>query len=344
MRRMKKRRVKLGTLFIVSLLALAGIGISYAGLTDTITIFGTVQTAVVEFQDVSYTGTYVNDMSVIPREPYSGEPTLPPTGIPFSKTFDIAVECNQLYYDQPEQIFNAWINFTIETIPVIINHLSFSVVEENDWYWLNERIQAGHVDLTMTVIRNNGPMEVDEGFQLHPGEDLSIRLSLTLTTDTNTFSEDLELLVVEGYSGLMMIHLEVIQWTGLCEEDEVPASDPECQTETAWGGDTIGVGNPWWYYFDTNDGETQNITAGQHYDAGNVTITDSDNEQVTITIELTGGWELNFSKDEPVKIKGYDTIPDWNPPGQLDDYKGTDLIVIVDSFQYYAIHLDVQRC
>lgn len=348
MGRILKHRTKIGTIFFVSLLALAGIGISYAGLTDTIDIFGTVQTAAIKFQDVSYTGTYVNDMSVIPREPYSGEPTLPPTGIPFSKTFDIAVECNQLYYDQPEQIFNAWINFTIETIPVIINNLSFSVVEENDWYWLNELIQEGHVDLTMTVIRNNVPIEVDEGSQLHPGEDISIHLSLTLSTDMNTFDEDLEVLVVEEYSGVMMIHLEVIQWTGLCEEDEVPGSDPECQTETAWGGNNgVNINDPgaWWYYYDTNGDETQTIWAGQTIDVGTVKVVDG-----TIYLTLTDGWELQ-DDGEAVKIGGYEIIPDSRPSAgnyELSSgttlYKGTDLIVDVEHYDYYAIHLDVQLC
>lgn len=50
---------KLGTIFLVSILALAGIGISYAGWTDQITVTGTVQTGYVEFDITEYSGTWV---------------------------------------------------------------------------------------------------------------------------------------------------------------------------------------------------------------------------------------------------------------------------------------------
>lgn len=351
-----RHRLKLGAIFFVSILTLAGIGISYAGLHDVITIFGSVQSATIQFQDVTYEGTEINGMSMMPRAPYSNEYTLPPTGITFSKTFDVAVECNQLYHDQPEQIFNAWVNFTIETIPVIINHLSFYVIEENEWEWLGQLIKDGHVDLTMMVIRNNVPIEVDVGSQLHPGEDISIHLSLTLTTNTKTFDDDLELLVVKGYSGVMMIHLEVIQWTGPCEDDEVPGSDPECQTETAWGGNTIGDGwsledgngGPWWFYYNTSGPLTQTIWADLTIDVGNVTVTDSDNGQVTIIIELTGGWKLQ-DDDEAVKIQGYNEseLPSFKPSMGKHDrfYAGRDFTIESPfDFDYYAIHLDVQLC
>jgi uncharacterized repeat protein (TIGR01451 family) len=52
------KKGKIGTIFMVSVLALAGIGAAYAGLTDTIYIFGSVQTANVEF-DIDYSGTWV---------------------------------------------------------------------------------------------------------------------------------------------------------------------------------------------------------------------------------------------------------------------------------------------
>ncbi|MFA5101972.1 MAG: hypothetical protein WC525_02345 [Candidatus Thermoplasmatota archaeon] len=53
------RKNKTGTIFLVSILALAGIGISYAGFTDVITVFGTVDTATVEIAVVDYSGTDV---------------------------------------------------------------------------------------------------------------------------------------------------------------------------------------------------------------------------------------------------------------------------------------------
>jgi len=51
---------KTGTIFMVSILALAGIGISYAGFSDSISIYGTVDTATVEIDWIGwYSGTWV---------------------------------------------------------------------------------------------------------------------------------------------------------------------------------------------------------------------------------------------------------------------------------------------
>jgi hypothetical protein len=117
---------------------------------------------------------------------------------------------------------------------------------------------------------------------------------------------------------------------------------PECQEETAWGGDTgMNVGEPgaWWYYFDVADGSPQTIWAGQTINVGSVTYNGS---QLVIT--LTGGWELQ-DDSESVKIQGYDVIPSSRPSaGLFTTYKGTDLTVTVPSYPYYAIHLDVQLC
>lgn len=54
---MKKN--KIGSIFLVSVLALAGIGISYAGFSDMISVYGEVNTATVQFNVVDYSGTDV---------------------------------------------------------------------------------------------------------------------------------------------------------------------------------------------------------------------------------------------------------------------------------------------
>jgi hypothetical protein len=113
----------------------------------------------------------------------------------------------------------------------------------------------------------------------------------------------------------------------------------ECQEETAWGGETAGGGAAWWFYYDASVGGEQTIWAGQTINVGTVEVTDG-----VVSIVLTGGWELQ-DDDEAVKIQGYnDTVPRARPnPGSFD-YKGTDLIVDIGEFDYYAIHLDVQLC
>lgn len=72
-RRQKKgitmHKTRIGTFFLVSMLALAGIGASYAGLFDEINIHGEVSTAYVEFEIDKFSGTWVwKDPNVDPYE------------------------------------------------------------------------------------------------------------------------------------------------------------------------------------------------------------------------------------------------------------------------------------
>ena len=64
---------KTGTIFIVSILALAGIGISYAGFSDSISVYGTVDTATVTIDWIGwYSGTWVYkiyDFETTPSSP-----------------------------------------------------------------------------------------------------------------------------------------------------------------------------------------------------------------------------------------------------------------------------------
>jgi hypothetical protein len=58
-RKKKMRKNKIGAIFLVSTLALAGLGLSYAGFYDDIYVYGYVSTATVEFEVVDYSGTWV---------------------------------------------------------------------------------------------------------------------------------------------------------------------------------------------------------------------------------------------------------------------------------------------
>jgi len=68
------KRTKIGSLLVISVLALAGIGIAYAGFTDTISVQGDVNTATVTLELKNYSGTYVykiwtDDDKVAPELP-----------------------------------------------------------------------------------------------------------------------------------------------------------------------------------------------------------------------------------------------------------------------------------
>ena len=53
------KTAKIGAMFLISILALAGIGMGYAAWTDTITITGSVNTGSVEWAFTGYSGTWV---------------------------------------------------------------------------------------------------------------------------------------------------------------------------------------------------------------------------------------------------------------------------------------------
>lgn len=61
-----------------------------------------------------------------------------------------------------------------------------------------------------------------------------------------------------------------------------------CNEETAFGVETEGPGMAWWYYSEGSG--TFSIWAGQHYDAGTVTVSECVDGYVTITIDLADGW------------------------------------------------------
>ncbi|OFX51293.1 MAG: hypothetical protein A2066_18065 [Bacteroidetes bacterium GWB2_41_8] len=134
-------------------------------------------------------------------------------------------------------------------------------------------------------------------------------------------------------------------WATYFEYCVVPCSPPppptsnECTVwdeDTAWGGTAAGAGSSWWFYYTGVDSQT--IWAGQTKNAGSVVV-----ENGVATITLNPGWELQPGT-ESVKIQGYNTLPTSRPAAGQFDYKGTELIVNVGVFTYYAIHLDVRKC
>ena len=154
--------------------------------------------------------------------------------------------------------------------------------------------------------------------------------------------------VLEGDT--VLLNTATASSTSEIDDSLVEATSDECMVEicyeeTAFGGETVGLGKAWWFYFDTSLAETQTIWAGQHYDAGTVTVSECIDDEVTITIELADGWYLQ-DDDESVKIQGYDeSVPSKRQPaGKFKTYKGDETEVGVPCFEFYIIHLDVQHC
>jgi hypothetical protein len=119
-----------------------------------------------------------------------------------------------------------------------------------------------------------------------------------------------------------------------CEDDTINEGDECFTSETAYGGNLEGAGKAWWFYFDTQGPATQTIYAGQKETDGTVTWNGT-----SLVINLGSGKLQEVS--EPVKVQGYNTLPDKRPAsGLFTTYKGSSLTVPGNGSRYYAIHLD----
>jgi len=133
---------------------------------------------------------------------------------------------------------------------------------------------------------------------------------------------------------------------------EVPLSWYEFTDETAWaanGTEPRSIrytprGN--WATYVKYDGEAKEVTlfAGQTIDVGTVHFSEAVDDEITITITLTGDWEFKDGT-ENVKIQDYETAPSGNPAIGLFDHKGdamgSSFSIDVPENNYYGVHVDV---
>ena len=131
-----------------------------------------------------------------------------------------------------------------------------------------------------------------------------------------------------------------------------PCEDCEWRGETAWAanGDVPGEiryvqpGNWATYVEYSGESKTVSLFAGRTLLAGFVEFTPIEDDKVEIKITLLDeNWRLDPETDEKVKIQGYDEAPTGNPQvGLFNTYKGNDLTIVVDKFNFYGVHLDVE--
>lgn len=121
------------------------------------------------------------------------------------------------------------------------------------------------------------------------------------------------------------------------EEIVTPESPVEIwKGETAFAGNLSGSGKSWWFYYDVNGTSVQDIYAGQaKVENASVRVSDG-----IVTVTLGENLKLQ-DVNKPVKIQGYNEIPDSRPAAGQFPYKGSDLIINVGEFPFYVIHLDV---
>jgi len=219
------KTAKLGAMFLISIMALAGVGIGYAAWTDTITIAGTVNTGSVtwHFMPSGYSGTWVykdldDDSCEMHTSPVHGniigqgtmnhilvarsyaEQTVGQNDHYATVVFQNIFPC-----DNEPWCWNA--DLTIEytgSVPGKINSIIMNNLwPQGDWEILLDQVTT----LTITVIPHVGSSYVIDqddlgGLQLHQYDQVHIVMEICIPEDN----------AYEGISGDFNVDIGIIQW------------------------------------------------------------------------------------------------------------------------------------
>lgn len=218
---MKKN--KIGVMFLVSVLALSGIGISYAAFTDTITVHGTVQCASVQFNIQDFSGTWVYKV-------YGG--TSPPTheiyvdynhltqaelatmfpgstivlvssatGAAGPSPYDATFTFDKLF---PCIQFKADVKTTIGTIPVKIQAITLTPL--NGAEWIRPLISNNEIRVELKMLRDGQWSTVGVGAQVHPTDIIEIIVWVHIPQNN----------AYQGLTGSLQVTVSVQQWNDPC--------------------------------------------------------------------------------------------------------------------------------
>jgi len=193
---------KIGIVFAASIIALAGIGVSFAGFTDTLTAFGTVTTATVSHEIIGYSGTWVykdlttdalvvSDVLITPPDQNlllvasaTAGPGTPGTDYDVNLVWDNIFPCTDFCCDFSFRYTGS--------IPAKIN--AMAVVYEQGSEWVDQYLTFSFTDV-------NG-LPVGLGYQLHYGDIVYCEFCIHLEQDNE----------LQGLTAHGSATLELIQW------------------------------------------------------------------------------------------------------------------------------------
>lgn len=216
------KTAKLSAMFLVSLMALAGIGIGYAAWTDTIYVQGTINTGSVGWHFTAYSGTWVykdltTDACEIHPGSWHGDVVGATVGdhllVARAKAYQGADDHHAIVsFDNifPCIEFSADVTITYTgSVPGKINSYGFyDLVQNPGNYWPQPGDEVKidqYTTLTITVYDAAGnvvPYTNLAGLQLHQGYTIHIVMTIHLPQD-NT------LMNLNGDFG---VYAEVVQW------------------------------------------------------------------------------------------------------------------------------------
>jgi len=341
---MKRSNNKIGTVFLVSMLALAGLGASYAGFSDIITVYGEVDTATVELEITGYSGTWVYKV-LSTGAVYTTHIANEMAGNPdyLLVAYSEAMPDPSGVYD----VYMKWWNIfpCIDFMADIQVHYIGSIpghVTVNNLEW-----DAGFVQFipytTWHYYDSLGYEITEFPIQMHYCDTIDIVVTIHIPQDDD----------LQGQHGEFWFDINAIQWY----DCYVPpgGNGDEYDYETAFGGNTAGGGDAWWYYYH-NGGTAQNIYAGSDAILIGTVYVDYDNPdpvtgEVDVTIQLIDGWEFSAVQTENIKIQGYHVIPGVRPNAGSFENKFTgsgsswsgSVIGGDPTYEYWCVHLDVQH-
>jgi predicted ribosomally synthesized peptide with SipW-like signal peptide len=206
---------KMGLLFMVLVIALAGLGVGFAAWTDSITITGTVTTGSVDLEVEGYSGMWVYKDLLFDVDPIiTTAPMVDPAGNdyllvasswaeagPGAPGADVIMTWNNLFpLPEPFGGFQADVVLHYNgTIPAKVNQVL--------WAWTGDPgLELLYFDATATIISTLDGSRigdiVDVGYQLHYCD--TIELVVTLDVPQNNDLMNL--------SGTAKAFIEVVQW------------------------------------------------------------------------------------------------------------------------------------
>ncbi len=284
---MKRNKAsKAGSIFLIAVLALAGVGITYAGFTDTVAVYGSANTARVQFEELEYTGTWVykvwgcedapadeivvtddpnynplNDYPNCQYELVSWAESYPGTG-----DNDVEVDFHNL---MPSVEYVADLHFKVGTLPVKVSKLEYGLISGDEW--ITPLIQNG--DIYGTMYTDTGKI-IEEGSQIHAYEKVSLELHISIPQDN----------FYQGREGSFYMNMEIVQWTDPCGYVPNPKGSIEVHKETIPDGSNtefeFTVTGP-----DTN--EVFTLSDGDHFTVGNLDL-----GTYTVTETIPADWDL----------------------------------------------------
>ena len=220
------RKNKVGSIFLVSMLALAGLGISYAGFSDIIYVSGTVNTAELSLMVVDYSGTWVYK-SITDADPhgyvYTRDPDFeldPDDDDGFLVASAFAREGGEdeadvvFVFDNLFPCFWFWADFEFKYEGTIPARLWADIYTEDEW--LEDLWALGEVKIEfyLWTLVDGGWQWVeifpDDGYQVHGGEEFKVEIGIHIPQNN----------MWQGLEGEFGAYIYALQW------NETPAQQP----------------------------------------------------------------------------------------------------------------------